>query len=126
MKKKKILVVDDETSIADLLAALLGAFHPTWEVQTANTAATAACILEEVGDKELDCLITDYNLKDGVGTELIEVARRRHLPAKLILMSGADEETARQTGKTVGIDGFLKKPFAPKDLARVLHLVGLA
>ncbi len=119
--KKRILLVDDEVMITEVMATLIQKGHPDWEIVVEATLQSAVARVDEV----FDGLITDFNLGDGRGTVLISLVRRQKLPWKVILMSGLDAELARVEGEKVGINYFLAKPFKPELLEEALHTVGL-
>lgn len=109
----RILVVDDEQAIADLVVALL-------EQEGYNAHACYS------GNKALDELHNAYNLAilDVMmpGIDGFEVCRqvRRFSNMGIIFLSAKDEEIDKVLGLTIGGDDFVTKPFKPRELmARV-------
>ncbi|WP_312353960.1 VanR-ABDEGLN family response regulator transcription factor [Aminipila sp.] len=110
----KILIVDDETEIADLISLYLG--NEGFIVFKAYTAADAIkCINEE----KLDMAILDIMLPDMSGLEICkEIRKRHHYP--IIMLTARGEAIDKITGLTFGADDYITKPFLPLELvARV-------
>jgi DNA-binding response OmpR family regulator len=115
--RKKVLVVDDEKDIVDLVAYNLGrnGFEPL-------TASSGDLALEIAARETPDLIILDLMLPGLDGTE---VARRLKSDAKtasipLIMLTAKGEETDVVVGLTLGADDYVTKPFSMKVLlARV-------
>jgi two-component system, cell cycle sensor histidine kinase and response regulator CckA len=119
---RRILVVDDERAIRDLLETMLRRRH--FEVVGALAPAAA---LPWIADEshEVDLLITDVSMPDIDGTELAEQLRSRKPDLPVIFISGySDLETARKTASGPR-DRFLAKPFKLNDLFTAIEaLIG--
>ena len=114
MKNCKILVVDDEHDIADLLEVYLqNENYIVYKFYSAKDALT--CIEQE----ELDLAILDIMLPDISGFSLCQKIREKHT-YPIIMLTAKDEETDKITGLTLGADDYVTKPFRPLELiARV-------
>lgn len=110
----KILVVDDEAEIADLVEVYLK--NDNYDVFKFYTAQDAlACIAAT----ELDLAILDVMLPDMDGFSLCQKIRERHT-YPIIMLTAKDEESDQITGLTLGADDYITKPFRPLELvARV-------
>ena len=110
----KILVVDDEHDIADLLEVYLqNENYIVYKFYSAKDALT--CIEQE----ELDLAILDMMLPDISGFSLCQKIRETHT-YPIIMLTAKDEETDKITGLTLGADDYVTKPFRPLELiARV-------
>ncbi len=110
----KILVVDDEAAIADLVEVYLqNENYTVFKFYTARDAL--ACIEKE----ELDLAILDVMLPDRNGYDLCRRIREKHT-YPVIMLTARDEETDMITGLTLGADDYITKPFRPLELvARV-------
>lgn len=111
---ERILVVDDEREIADLVATYLEAagFEPVvcYDGQQA---------WEVIQSQKLDLAIIDVMLPGINGFELCERARRDHLYPIIMLTAKVGEED-RVAGLAAGADDYVTKPFLPLELvARV-------
>lgn len=114
MTNCKILVVDDEHDIADLLEVYLqNENYIVYKFYSAKDALT--CIEQE----ELDLAILDIMLPDISGFSLCQKIRETHT-YPIIMLTAKDEETDKITGLTLGADDYVTKPFRPLELiARV-------
>lgn len=111
---EKILVVDDEHDIADLLEVYLqNENYIVYKFYSAKDAL--ACIEQE----ELDLAILDIMLPDISGFSICQKIREKHT-YPIIMLTAKDEETDKITGLTLGADDYVTKPFRPLELiARV-------
>jgi two-component system OmpR family response regulator len=85
---KHILLLEDHSGVADLLARLLEEEH--YYVSCAIRIADAQVVLEQV---KVDLLIADIILPDGTAFGLVEVAKKRRVP--YLLMTGSIEHMAQ-------------------------------
>jgi len=112
--KDKILVVDDEREIADLIALYLS--NENCEVITYDCGKDALDVLR---DTEYDLALLDIMLPDSSGFDLLGEIRKRYT-YPVIMLTAKDEETDKITGLTLGADDYMTKPFRPLELvARV-------
>jgi len=110
----RILVVDDEREIADLVELYLK--NENYTVFKCYTGATALALIER---GELDLAILDLMLPDVSGLELCQKIREKHT-YPVIMLTAKDTEVDKITGLTIGADDYLTKPFRPLELlARV-------
>jgi two-component system response regulator VanR len=110
----KILVVDDEREIADLLELYL-----TNENYSVFKFYSAAEALECIGKTDLDLAILDIMLPDASGLDICRKIRDRHT-YPIIMLTAKDAEVDKITGLTLGADDYITKPFRPLELvARV-------
>jgi len=110
----KILVVDDEREISDLVQLYLQ--NENYEVFKFYSAREAlACI----ASTELDLAILDIMLPEMDGFSLCRKIREQHT-YPIIMLTAKDAETDKITGLTLGADDYITKPFRPLELvARV-------
>ncbi|TGY97930.1 VanR-ABDEGLN family DNA-binding response regulator [Petralouisia muris] len=112
--KDRILVVDDEKEIADLVAFYLES--ETFEVVTCYSAETA---LQNVSQREFDLAILDIMLPGVNGFEICKMIRESH-NYPVIMLTAKDEEIDKIRGLMLGADDYMTKPFRPLELvARV-------
>lgn len=117
----RILIVEDEPSIAELLAINLT--HAGYQVEKALQTEVA---LQMMRDELPSLLILDWMLpgKSGVqfAKELRANERTRGLP--ILMLTAKSEESDKVMGLDSGADDFVTKPFSPKELvARVKALL---
>ncbi|HKO96286.1 MAG TPA: sigma-54 dependent transcriptional regulator [Pyrinomonadaceae bacterium] len=113
-KPNRILIVDDEPSIADVIKLILS--ESGYEVFTANTVGEATMILCE---QSVDVVITDLRLSDGSGIDLLTHIKRETPDTEVILMTayGSIEITVEAIKR--GAYYYVEKPFTP-DVLRAL------
>lgn len=110
----KIMVVDDEREISDLVELYLQ--NEDYEVFKFYSAVEALACIEST---ELDLAILDIMLPEVSGFDLCKKIRARHT-YPVIMLTAKDEETDKITGLTLGADDYMTKPFRPLELvARV-------
>ena len=110
----KILVVDDEPSIVNLVAAYLK--PEGYEVYTAMDGPSG---LKAARAFKPDLVILDIMLPGMDGIELLSRLRRES-EVYVILLTAKTEETDKIVGLSVGADDYVTKPFSPRELmARV-------
>ena len=110
----KILLVDDEAAIADLVEVYL-----TNEGYTVYKCENAAQALECVEQKQVDLAILDVMLPDLSGFELCRRIRQKHL-WPILMLTARVEDLDKIQGLMLGADDYITKPFSPAELlARV-------
>lgn len=110
----KVLVVDDEHDIADLLEVYLQ--NEDYIVYKFYSAVEALDCIEK---EEIDLAILDIMLPDINGFSLCQKIRKEHT-YPIIMLTAKDEEMDKIIGLTLGADDYVTKPFRPLELiARV-------
>jgi two-component system, OmpR family, response regulator len=107
MAKTKVLVVDDETNIRDLLSTSLR--FAGFEVQTAANGAQALTLVQE---NEPDIILLDVMLPDMNGFSITKKLRSSQIQIPILFLTARDETEDKITGLTVGGDDYLTKPFS--------------
>lgn len=111
---EKILIVDDEKEIADLVEVYLQ--NEGYQVYKFYNALDALACVDE---KETDLAILDVMLPDMDGFALCRRIREKHL-FPIIMLTAKVEDMDKITGLTLGADDYITKPFNPLELiARV-------
>lgn len=111
---KKILIVDDEKPISDIIKFNLT--KEGYETVTAYDGRTALTLFEE---EQPDLVILDLMLPELDGLEVAKHIRKTsHLP--IIMLSAKDSEFDKVIGLEIGADDYVTKPFSNRELlARV-------
>ena len=111
---ERILIVDDEAEIADLIELYLK--NENYAVHKFYTAADALSCIDKT---ELDLAILDVMLPDTDGFSICRHIREKHT-YPVIMLTAKDEETDKITGLSLGADDYITKPFRPLEMvARV-------
>ena len=110
----KILVVDDEKLIQDVISEYLKANQ--YDVFLASNGEDA---LSMILKQDFDLLILDIMMPQMDGFTLLkEIPKEKRIPT--IVLSARGEEVDKLSGFSLGIDDYVTKPFSPKELiARV-------
>ena len=115
----RALVVDDETSITQLIAMALR--YEGWEVATAATSDEA---LDAVRTFKPDVAVFDIMLPDFDGVQLLSRVRSAGEIFPVLFLTALDSVEDRVTGLTAGGDDYVVKPFSLEELlARLRGLV---
>jgi len=118
-----VLLVDDSTEVTSFYSHVAEALNLRFSV--AATLAEAESLLARQGRPRL--LITDVNLADGSGLDLVQQVRKqfgRGLP--IIAVSGNADHDTTSRAKSCGVDRYLTKPVGRRKLfAEIQELLGL-
>jgi len=116
--KQRILVVDDEAEIREMLSEYLTSHG--FDVSTADGGQS---MREQLAKNVPDVVLLDVNMPGEDGLSLARYVRERHdLP--IIMVTAADEVIDRVIGLEIGADDYLTKPFDPRELrARIKTLL---
>ena len=121
----RILVVDDEPMIRELLRNLLE--HLGYEVATAAEGDEAVRRFDEAASKPgggFDAIILDLTIRGGLGgREAFERIRSRHPRVKAIVSSGYSNDPVMARYREHGFAGMLSKPYTLEDLSAILAQV---
>ena len=107
-----ILIVDDETAIADLVEVCLQ--NEGFTVHKFYNACDALACVES---RPLDLAILDVMLPDMDGFALCQKIRQNHL-FPIIMLTARVEDMDKIMGLTLGADDYITKPFNPLELDR--------
>ena len=117
MAGPRILLVEDERSIAEPFARLLER-----EGFQATVAATAASALELFDRLPPDLVLLDLNLPDGDGRDVArELRTRSRVP--IIMLTARGTETDRVVGLEIGADDYVVKPFSAAEVVARIRAV---
>ena len=108
--KGKVLLVDDEPNIRDLVASVLQR-----DFQVAE-AESGAALQKAFGDAQPDVVVLDVKLRDANGIELLPLIKKRWADTEVIMLTGEGTmEMAMEAGR-LGAYTFLSKPFETEKL----------
>lgn len=120
MASKKILIVDDESAIRDMLRiALEMADYDCLEAEDAQQAMAL------VVDEKPDLILLDWMLPQTSGIEFARRLKRDEFTAgiPIIMLTAKGEEDNKIQGLEVGADDYITKPFSPRELVARLKAV---
>ncbi len=123
--KRKILIVDDDPKIVELLEDVFRS-DERMEVSSASTGYDAGLLTERL---KPDLIILDYMLPDVNGNVVCERIRSNGdlVATKILLVSGVINQSEVQALLDAGADAFVQKPFKIADLSERVHdLLGVS
>ena len=114
----RVLIVEDERKLAQVVASALQAEH--YDVVVASTGADG---LFRANAEVFDLLVLDVMLPGRSGLEILRTLRERHVETPVLILTARDGVDDRVLGLDLGADDYLVKPFAlPELLARIRAL----
>ncbi|MDD5141415.1 MAG: sigma-54 dependent transcriptional regulator [Verrucomicrobiales bacterium] len=103
--KAKVLIVDDDAGVRELLATVLGDYYDITQ------ADSGAALQKSFGDAPPDVIVLDVNLKDANGLVLLPIIKKQWAETEVIVLTGQGTmEMAMEAGRQ-GAYNFLSKPF---------------
>ncbi len=118
--RPKVLMVDDEASIRDLLSRALALADYDVDVVASGQAA-----LEQMRHSGYSLLITDLKMPGLDGLSVITAARRVDSKLPVIVITGYSSESSAIEAANIGVSGYLTKPFkVPKILELASRALG--
>jgi two-component system OmpR family response regulator len=118
-KPIRALVVDDESSIADLVSIALK--YEKFEVRTASSGRDAVAAAKEF---DPDVIVLDIMLPDFDGIEVMKRIRSEQKDIPVLFLTAKDDVKDRIAGLTAGGDDYVTKPFSIEELvARIRGIV---
>ncbi len=119
--RPRILVVDDEASIRDLLSKTLA--MSDYDVDVAADGRTA---VDRMRLNNYDLLVTDVRMPGMDGLTVIREARRYKANLPVIVITGFSTEATAIDALNLGVAGYLTKPFQRRQvLSKVARALGL-
>ncbi len=106
MSNSRVLVVDDDPNLTDLLVDTLETIG-----YVARPAASAQEALKLLANEHFDLVISDINMPEMSGIELLQKIKREHHQLPVMLITGISTENVKAQAFSSGADGFLAKPF---------------
>lgn len=107
----KILIVEDEPSLREVMTRALSEEHYIVE-----TAADYAAADDKIAGYSYDCILLDIMLPDGNGLKLLEQIKSLGKSDSVIIVSAKDSVDDRVSGLELGANDYLPKPFHVAEL----------
>jgi len=118
-KKERILIVDDDPDILDVLTLTLS---EQYEVIQAGNGEEG---LKLARTKSPDIVILDYKMPKMSGLEVCQQLKKdillQHMP--VIILTGKSETTDKVSGINAGADDYIVKPFEPQELLARIRMI---
>jgi len=115
---QRILIVEDSETMRALLASTLEELESPVKITEAASGFEA---LRWLPREPYDLIVTDINMPDINGLELVSFAKSNgaYQDIPLVIISTEGSERDREKGISLGADAYLVKPFDPKELREV-------
>ncbi|MBU0635234.1 MAG: response regulator [Candidatus Omnitrophica bacterium] len=111
----KILIVDDDGLIVDLLQQYLK--KNNYDIDTAFDGKHGLELLKE---RSYDIVFLDQEMPELTGLEIIEHVKQNNIKVKTVILSGY-EEINEKFCKAVGADAYLRKPVELEEIGKVIN-----
>lgn len=109
----KLLIADDDKSVAKLVADWLTAK----DKHVVDRAIDGREALEFIEAYRYDALVLDWDMPNMTGVELCKLLRRRNNLIPVLMLTGKNLVTDKVSGLDAGADDYLTKPFEPSELS---------
>jgi two-component system chemotaxis response regulator CheY len=116
---QRLLVVEDSPTMREWISTVLEELEQPVKIDQAASGFEALRLLPR---QRYDLIVTDINMPDIHGLELISFVRgdARHATTPLVIVSTESSEEDRRRGLALGANAYLVKPFAAPELLRVV------
>jgi two-component system chemotaxis response regulator CheY len=116
---KKILIAEDSPTMRSLIVSTIAAMGEFETVEAANGFEALRILPRE----KVDLIITDINMPDINGLELVSFIRNNdnYRTTPLLIISTEGSERDREKGLALGANAYLVKPFAPQQLQELVR-----
>lgn len=112
---KKILIIDDQQDILDVLTEILEMLDHEVVAITSGTSLN-----KSVNPEDFDIVITDYQMPDMTGVEIAKKINNSCPGKKVYIISGYHQLLSEKKMQEYGISGILNKPFELDELKKVV------
>jgi two-component system, chemotaxis family, chemotaxis protein CheY len=116
---KKILIIEDSSTMRSLIASTIEEMSGFEPVEASNGFEA----LKALPSQHFDMIITDLNMPDINGLEIIKFVKDHpaYKDIPLVVVTTEVEEEDRRKGLALGASEYLTKPFDPDNLKKVVH-----
>jgi len=117
--QKKILVAEDSPTMRYLIASTIAALGDYTVIEAGNGFEALRILPQE----QVDLVITDINMPDINGLELVSFIRQspNYRTTPLFIVSTEGSARDREKGMSLGANAYLVKPFAPEELQSLIR-----
>lgn len=117
----RILVVDDMATSRGLITQALDAIG----IPNVSTASDGPSALTMLASAPVHLVISDYNMPAMDGLQLLKSLRSRAGGDRtgFLLITGRADAAMIETGRTLGMNNYIRKPFTPDDLKSAIEAI---
>jgi len=120
MSKARIIIIDDDPDIRDVLTLTLT--EEGYDILEAENGVEGLCLIK---DKAPNLVIVDYKMPKMTGPELCALVKKdilmSHLP--IIMLTGKGDVSDKVSGINAGADDYMVKPFEPQELLARIKMI---
>lgn len=116
----RVLHVDDEPGLADMVATFLERENDRFTIETAQRASEG---LERFTKKDFDCIVSDYEMPDKNGIELLKRVRENYPQLPFILFTGKGSEEIASEAISAGVSDYLQKDSGTEQYALLANQI---
>ncbi len=118
-----VLIVDDSNSMRAVIKKIISISG--FKIDRCIEAGNGKEALEALTDNWVDVIVSDINMPEMDGFELLKSLKEDDLLKNIpvILITTESSEKRMQDAFNLGAKGFIKKPFAPEEVKRILYEV---
>jgi PAS domain S-box-containing protein len=102
----RVLHVDDEPNLADMVATFLERHNDRFDIHTAASPDNGESVLTA---QDIDCVVSDYEMPGRTGLDFLEDVRAEHPALPFILYTGKGSEAVASTAMSKGATDYLQK-----------------
>ncbi len=117
---KRVLIVDDSATSANMVFAILQSFGDDYTFEIAGSGPEALVKIEQ---NFYTLVITDYNMPGFTGLDLTHAIRQLTPDTKVVIMTAYGSDRLEQTAKYFSADDYIDKPFTVKEIREVFWRV---
>jgi CheY-like chemotaxis protein/predicted regulator of Ras-like GTPase activity (Roadblock/LC7/MglB family) len=117
-QRKRVLIVDDEAHVAEILAEGLNKLSHKYLVETADGGNQALARLKEI---PYDLIITDYRMPGMNGVQLAQLARQHSPHTQVILMTAYGTTGLQHVVGSMALNGYLDKPVSIEKIRQIVE-----
>lgn len=118
-RKTAVILVEDHEMVRDAMVAALAVHDDIALVDAVNSVGAAT---EAISRGRADVVVTDLELGDGTGTELVAMCQTLDPPPAVLLITGTDEQEGIQQALAAGCAGFVSKADGFDTLVDAIHI----
>lgn len=118
---RKVMLVDDEVFITEGLVALID--WKKFNLEVVHKAVNGVDALKKFKEEPVDIIITDINMPQKTGLELLKEIKEIHPHVKFIILSGYDEFSYAKKAIDYGVETYILKPIDEEELELALQKI---
>lgn len=117
--QKRILIVDDDVTLANVLRKTITLSNSTYQVQLACNADEA---LAQISRHDFDLIVTDIKMEGLSGLQLLEALRQVAPDTRAIAMTAFDSADVEEQARTLGVYHYITKPFSVQEFRTLVDV----